>query len=466
MYYTNHRSFNLALVHSTQNLNTQNHTQQISNTQNQQNSQIQQNSQNPATQNPQNHQFSNHSVSSTSSSHNSMSNQIEASQIVATLQIKTAHGRDRAGLGLQIRGGKPAKITEVAKNKDAWNAGIRVGDVIIKVNGQPASDLDHKEVIQKIKSNKERVVLTLLRYNVMPDQNTSNPALNNSNSSGFSTPRKFTGSTNSLNTSQDLNPFEQDNNSPSDPNNNTSSSAIKKRRDQVLKMGDSAYQHLNNALLRDTPGRRGVNSSEHVVSMPENALPRSKPQKTSKRQMKKDELELDKFKLTESINNSKKQFEETGDMKINKEIRDFQKKLNEVKRELHEINQLPPETIQEEDETVYSKTLPGGGAKSGGFYTPPSSMMFQDDVGPENAFYDDNEFNQENNYNSPEVQEAHMSPSEVTNMTGLVIDENNPENGQFRQPLNSTSSTLVPSTVRSKMYVCRGLEIEKCWKSE
>ena len=128
-------------------------------------------------------------------------NQIEAQQIVASLQLKPPIGNNRTGLGLQIKGGRPAKITSVTKNENAWNAGIRTGDVIIKINGQTVSDLEHKEVIQKIKSNKERVVLTLLRM-----REDHHP---NSNSSGFSTPHHQ--SNNSLNISQE---FEEDPQSP------------------------------------------------------------------------------------------------------------------------------------------------------------------------------------------------------------------------------------------------------------
>ena len=121
-----------------------------------------------------------------------------------------------------------------------------------------------------------------------------------------------------------------------------------------MRMGEQA-----SALLRDVPGRSGAPLS-NTMSMPNPTAHHHQqpvPQLTE-RQLKQQQLESEKQRLTAKIAELNRRFEETGDSSISKEIRRDKNQLGEVKRQLHELQQLPPEPIPEEDEQAeYSKTF-------------------------------------------------------------------------------------------------------------
>lgn len=69
------------------------------------------------------------------------------------------------GLGVQIRkvGESAPVVTEVYDNSPAAKAGLMVGDLLLKVNGEDISTLSLSEVVDKIKNKKENITLEVQR---------------------------------------------------------------------------------------------------------------------------------------------------------------------------------------------------------------------------------------------------------------------------------------------------------------
>ena len=58
--------------------------------------------------------------------------------------------KDEAGYGLTLCGDKPTRVQTVKSGGASDRAGVREGDVIIKVNGQQVTDSNHGDVVQLI----------------------------------------------------------------------------------------------------------------------------------------------------------------------------------------------------------------------------------------------------------------------------------------------------------------------------
>ena len=58
--------------------------------------------------------------------------------------------KDEAGYGLTLCGDKPTRVQTVKTGGASDRAGVREGDVIIKVNGQQVTDSNHGDVVQLI----------------------------------------------------------------------------------------------------------------------------------------------------------------------------------------------------------------------------------------------------------------------------------------------------------------------------
>lgn len=69
--------------------------------------------------------------------------------------------RDENGFGLRVGGQNPVFVDCVHENGAAWKAGVRKGDLIIKVNGTLVKSLDHGRVVQMIQNCSPFVNLTL-----------------------------------------------------------------------------------------------------------------------------------------------------------------------------------------------------------------------------------------------------------------------------------------------------------------
>ena len=58
--------------------------------------------------------------------------------------------KDEGGYGLTLSGDKPTRVQTVRTGGAAQRAGVREGDVIIKVNGQQVTECSHGEVVKLI----------------------------------------------------------------------------------------------------------------------------------------------------------------------------------------------------------------------------------------------------------------------------------------------------------------------------
>lgn len=70
--------------------------------------------------------------------------------------------KDENGFGLRVKGQAPVFVEHVHENGAAWRAGVRMFDVLNKINGTPVSNMDHKDVVLMFKSCTRFVGLTLL----------------------------------------------------------------------------------------------------------------------------------------------------------------------------------------------------------------------------------------------------------------------------------------------------------------
>ena len=69
--------------------------------------------------------------------------------------------KDEAGYGLTLSGDKPTRVQTVKTGGASDRAGVREGDVIIKVNGQQVTDSSHGDVVKLIQTG-SYVALTVV----------------------------------------------------------------------------------------------------------------------------------------------------------------------------------------------------------------------------------------------------------------------------------------------------------------
>ena len=69
--------------------------------------------------------------------------------------------KDEAGYGLTLSGDKPTRVQTVKVGGASHRAGVREGDVIIKVNGQQVTESSHGEVVKLIQTG-SYVALTVV----------------------------------------------------------------------------------------------------------------------------------------------------------------------------------------------------------------------------------------------------------------------------------------------------------------
>lgn len=69
--------------------------------------------------------------------------------------------RDESGFGFRVSGQNPVFVDCVYENGNAWKAGVRRNDLIIKVNGTLVRSYDHQEVVRMIQNCTRFVNLTL-----------------------------------------------------------------------------------------------------------------------------------------------------------------------------------------------------------------------------------------------------------------------------------------------------------------
>ncbi|XP_063889550.1 rho guanine nucleotide exchange factor 11-like isoform X3 [Scylla paramamosain] len=81
----------------------------------------------------------------------------------STLRTVVIHRGER-GYGFTVSGESPVIVQDVKDGGPAAQAGVRKGDSIIEVNGAIVSQINHKEVVQIIKSANQCVKLTLQSY--------------------------------------------------------------------------------------------------------------------------------------------------------------------------------------------------------------------------------------------------------------------------------------------------------------
>ena len=63
--------------------------------------------------------------------------------------------KDDAGYGLTLSGDKPCRVQTVRPGGASDKAGVREGDVIIKVNGQQVTESLHGEVVKLIQTGEK-----------------------------------------------------------------------------------------------------------------------------------------------------------------------------------------------------------------------------------------------------------------------------------------------------------------------
>ena len=69
--------------------------------------------------------------------------------------------KDEAGYGLTLSGDKPTRVQTVRAGGASDRAGVRPGDVIIKVNGQQVTESSHTDVVKLIQTG-SYVALTVI----------------------------------------------------------------------------------------------------------------------------------------------------------------------------------------------------------------------------------------------------------------------------------------------------------------
>ena len=69
--------------------------------------------------------------------------------------------KDEGGYGLTLSGDKPTRVQTVRVGGASHRAGVREGDVIIKVNGQQVTESSHGEVVKLIQTG-SYVALTVV----------------------------------------------------------------------------------------------------------------------------------------------------------------------------------------------------------------------------------------------------------------------------------------------------------------
>ena len=80
--------------------------------------------------------------------------------------------KDDGGYGLTLSGDKPTRVQTVRTSGASHRAGVREGDVIIKVNGQQVTESDHNEVVKLIQTG-SYVALTVIHTSRILDPNRS-----------------------------------------------------------------------------------------------------------------------------------------------------------------------------------------------------------------------------------------------------------------------------------------------------
>ena len=68
--------------------------------------------------------------------------------------------KDDSGYGLTLSGDKPCRVQTVRPGGASDKAGVREGDVIIKVNGQQVTESLHGEVVKLIQTGEAESRLT------------------------------------------------------------------------------------------------------------------------------------------------------------------------------------------------------------------------------------------------------------------------------------------------------------------
>uniref|UniRef100_A0A5K3EYF3 Phorbol-ester/DAG-type domain-containing protein n=1 Tax=Mesocestoides corti TaxID=53468 RepID=A0A5K3EYF3_MESCO len=66
--------------------------------------------------------------------------------------FRTIVRRDHAGYGLTVCGTNPVTVRNIREGGTAERAGLRPGDEIVKVNGVNVEDMDHQEVVERIRA--------------------------------------------------------------------------------------------------------------------------------------------------------------------------------------------------------------------------------------------------------------------------------------------------------------------------
>ncbi|XP_015781648.1 rho guanine nucleotide exchange factor 12 isoform X2 [Tetranychus urticae] len=86
--------------------------------------------------------------------------------------------RDEKGFGLRVSGDNPVRVESVKPDGAAWKAGVRAGQVIIKVNGTCVLKHNHQPVVDMIKQCQSYVALTLaLSDDVLPNSCPTTPSI-------------------------------------------------------------------------------------------------------------------------------------------------------------------------------------------------------------------------------------------------------------------------------------------------
>ena len=70
--------------------------------------------------------------------------------------------KDEAGYGLTLCGDKPTRVQSVKSGGASDRAGVREGDLLIKVNGQQVTDSNHGDVVQLLRQHGSYVELTVV----------------------------------------------------------------------------------------------------------------------------------------------------------------------------------------------------------------------------------------------------------------------------------------------------------------
>ncbi|VDK82389.1 unnamed protein product [Dibothriocephalus latus] len=75
----------------------------------------------------------------------------ETSVPSSPVYFRTIVRRDHAGYGLTVCGTNPVTVRSIREGGTAERAGLRPGDEIIKVNGLNVEEMEHQDVVDRIR---------------------------------------------------------------------------------------------------------------------------------------------------------------------------------------------------------------------------------------------------------------------------------------------------------------------------